>query len=65
MDVAREFDRREELDTILLCPGFTHADVAEMSDALGGRVGVAVARGDGPSSRISAEARRREGYARG
>jgi hypothetical protein len=62
LDTARAFTAVENIDSILLCPGFTHADVAQISEALGGRVGVAVARGDGPSNRISARARQREGY---
>jgi len=58
LEVAKEMAAEEDLDSILLCPGFTHTDVAELFEALGGRVGISVARGDGPSSRISAEARR-------
>ena len=65
IDVAREIVDDQSIDTILLCPGFTHSDVTEIVDVLGGRVGVAVARGDRPSSRISAQARRREGYGGG
>lgn len=64
IDVAREIVDDANIDTILLCPGFTHSDVAEIVNALGGRVGVAVARGDGPSNKISAQARRREDYAK-
>lgn len=56
LEVARETAAEEDLDSILLCPGFTHTDVAKLFEALGGRVGVAVARGDGPSSRISRQA---------
>ncbi len=59
---AREAAEEEAIDSILLCPGFTHQDVAEIYDALGGDVAVSVARGDGPSNRISAAARRRAGY---
>ena len=58
LEVAKEMAAEENLDSILLCPGFTHTDVAELFEALGGRVGISVARGDGPSNRISAEARR-------
>jgi hypothetical protein len=58
LEVAREMAAEEDLDSILLCPGFTHVDVAELFEILDGRVGVAVARGDGPSNRISVEARR-------
>ncbi|MEA3350307.1 MAG: DUF6506 family protein [Chloroflexota bacterium] len=62
IEVASEIVADQDIDTILLCPGFGHSEVAEIYNALGGRVGVAVARGDGPSNRISAQARRREGY---
>ena len=62
IEIAKEIVDDENIDTILLCPGFTHTNVAEIYNALGGRVGVAVARGDGPSHRISTQARGREGY---
>ncbi len=52
--------KEEGIHSVLLCPGFTHRDVAEIADAVGNNVAVAVARGDGPSSRVSAEVRRRE-----
>jgi hypothetical protein len=54
----------EGIHSILLCPGFTHRDVAEISEAVKGKAGVFVARGDGPSSRLTAEVRRREGFSR-
>ncbi|MBN1317083.1 MAG: hypothetical protein JXA42_16495, partial [Anaerolineales bacterium] len=56
IEVAQEIVREIEIDSILLCPGFTHSDVAELYNIFGGRVGVAVARGDGPSNKISAKA---------
>ena len=51
----------EGIHSILLCPGFTHRDVAEIAGAVGRNIAVAVARGDGPSNRVSAEVRKREG----
>lgn len=60
IEVAQEIAREIEIDSILLCPGFTHADVAELYNIFGGRIGVAVSRGDGPSNKISAQARSRE-----
>ena len=48
------------IHSVLLCPGFTHRNVAEITEAVGGNVSVAVARGDGPSSRVSVGIRRRE-----
>ena len=62
IEISKKLAEDENIDSILLCPGFTHKDVAEIVDATGGKVAVSVARGDGPSSRISAEARRREGW---
>ena len=59
LEVAREMAAVHKIDSILLCPGFTHGDAAEIFEALDGRVGVAVARGDGPSNKISAQARTR------
>jgi hypothetical protein len=50
----------EGIHSIILCPGFAHKSVAEIADATGGNVVVSVARGDGPSSRLSAEIRKRE-----
>lgn len=62
VEVAREYHREKVIDSILLCPGFTHRDAAGLFDSLNGEVAVAVARGDGPSGRISAEALRRSGF---
>jgi hypothetical protein len=50
------------IHSVLLCPGFTHQDVAEIAEAVGPQVGVTVARGDGPSGRATAEVLRREGW---
>lgn len=61
VEVCRKLATEEAIDTIILCPGFTHRDIAEISQAVGDKVGVSVARGDGPSSKISLEARTREG----
>jgi len=60
--VCQDFVKNKEIDTVLLCPGFTNKDVAEITEAAGGNVGVCVARGDGPSGKISLAARKREGY---
>jgi len=51
--VSKSICEREKIDAIMLCPGFTHSDVSEIFQVLGGKVSVNVARGDGPSSKIS------------
>jgi len=60
VEECKKLVKEEGIHSILLCPGFTHRNVAEITEAVGGNVSVAVARGDGPSSRVSAEIRRRE-----
>ena len=62
VEVCKKLVKEEGIHSILLCPGFTHRNIAEIAEAVGDNVGVTVARGDGPSNRLSAEARRREGY---
>ena len=51
--VSKRIYEKEKIDAIILCPGFAHSDVAEIFQALEGKVSVNVARGDGPSSKIS------------
>ena len=36
----------EDINAVVLCPGFSNQDVAKLSDHLGDHVGVCVARGD-------------------
>jgi len=62
IEVCNEFKRDENIDSILLCPGFTHKDVAEIVKAAGSNIAVSVARADGPGNKISLEVRKREGY---
>jgi len=60
IEVAKNLTNEEGIHSVLLCPGFTNKDVAEISEAVGESVGVYVARGDGPSGRIAGEVIRRE-----
>lgn len=62
VEVCRKLVKMEGIHSILLCPGFTHKDVAEISEAAGENVGVFVARGDGPSLRITKEVMKEEGW---
>ncbi len=58
--VCKEIHAKERIDSVLLCPGFTHKDVAEIFEALKEEVAVCVARGDGPSSKITGPVLQRE-----
>ena len=62
VEACKRLVKDEGIHSILLCPGFTHANVAQISSVVGEKVGVTVARGDGPSSRASMEIMRREGW---
>jgi hypothetical protein len=62
--VAKTIYEKEKIEAILLCPGFTHSDVSEIFQALEGKVSVSVARGDGPSSKISQAVIQREWYSK-
>ncbi len=65
VEECRKLVKEEGIHSVLLCPGFTHRNVAEIVEAVGGNIMVSVARGDGPSSRISAEVRKRESSSQG
>ncbi|QEN04622.1 hypothetical protein EW093_07870 [Thiospirochaeta perfilievii] len=58
--VVNSIYEKEKIDAVILCPGFTHSDIAEIFHALEGKVSVNIARGDGPSSKISQTVRQRE-----
>ncbi|MEO0070761.1 MAG: DUF6506 family protein [candidate division WOR-3 bacterium] len=62
LEVSKRYVQEEGVQSILLCPGFTHKDIAEIGEAVGENVGISVARGDGPSNRIAMEVMRKEGW---
>ncbi len=62
LKVCKKFAEEEGIHSILLCPGFTHKDIAEISEAVGENVGVSVARGDGSSNRIALGVMKKAGW---
>lgn len=62
VEVAQSLVAEEGIHSILLCPGFTHQEVAEIQQAVQGQAGVFVARGDGPSSRITLSVMEKVGW---
>jgi len=62
LEVCRRLVAEEGVQSVVLCPGNTHADVADIVAAVGDGVSVSVARGDSPSMRIAAEAMRSAGW---
>jgi hypothetical protein len=62
VEVCKRLVKEEGIHSIILCPGNTHKDVVQISEAVGQNVSVSVARGDNPSSRIAREVMEREGW---
>jgi len=62
VEVCKKLVREEGIHSILLCPGFTHQNVAEISEAVGKNVGISVARGDGPGGKVVQEVMKKEGW---
>ena len=60
--VCKKLVVQEGIHSVLLCPGFTHRDVAEISRAVGESIAVSVARGDGPSNKVSMRVLKKEGW---
>ena len=60
--MCKKLVKEEGIHSILLCPGFTYKDVAKIAEAAGKNTGVFVARGDGPSNRISKKIMEEEGW---
>jgi len=62
LEVCTRFFREKKIESVLLCPGFTHQDIAELARATDNKVSINVARGDAPSDRIAQEALKRAGF---
>ena len=58
VEECKKLVEEEGIHSILLCPGFTHKNIYEIVEAVRMKAGVFVARGDGPSSRITSLARK-------
>lgn len=54
IEECKRYINSEGINAVILCPGYTRADVAEVVKVVGNAVSVSVARGDGPSNKISA-----------
>ncbi len=57
VDECRRLVKDEGIHSVLLCPGFSDKNVAEITEAVGENVGVAVARGGSPGRRVPAKVR--------
>jgi hypothetical protein len=62
VEVAKELVQKDGVQSIFLCPGFTHQAIARVVDAVGDRVAVNVGRGDIPSTQMVGEILAKEGW---
>ena len=62
IQVSKDLAENEGVQSILLCPGFNHKQIAEIVRIVGKNVGISVARGDGPGSRIAMKAMKEAGW---
>ncbi|NPV82680.1 MAG: hypothetical protein HPY46_03715 [Candidatus Aminicenantes bacterium] len=61
-ELVRKLVAEEGLHSVLLCPGFSHLEVARLQEVAGPSVSVSVARGDGPGNKVIAEVFRQVGW---
>ena len=62
VEVCKRLVKEEGIHSIILCPGNTHKDIAEISEVVGKDVSVSVARGDNPSMRAAQKIMEKEGW---
>jgi hypothetical protein len=63
LEVAKKLVE-EGVQSIVLCPGFSNLEVAEIQKAVEGKAAVCVARGDGPGAKITMAAMEKAGWFR-
>ena len=62
VEVAKDLVQNKGVQSIYLCPGFTHQAVARVASAVAGRAAVQVGRGDVPSTMMVGEILGKEGW---
>ncbi|MFC1998939.1 DUF6506 family protein [Chloroflexota bacterium] len=57
VEECKKLVKEEGIHSVLLCPGFSDKNVAEIAEAVGENVGVAVARAGSPGRKVPTEVR--------
>ncbi len=57
--VCKNLVEEEQVDAITLCPGFSHAEVGRIAEAVGSAVAIDVARSDARSAHLASRAMQR------
>ncbi|MGB9906155.1 MAG: DUF6506 family protein [Candidatus Saccharicenans sp.] len=64
LEVARKLVEEDGVQSIILCPGFTYKDVAEIQAVVEGKAAICMSHSDPPGSRITAAVMERVGWFR-
>ncbi|MGB9863858.1 MAG: DUF6506 family protein [Candidatus Saccharicenans sp.] len=64
LEAARELVEKHGVHSIILCPGFTHRDVAEIQAAVEGKAAICVSHSDSAGSRLTASVMEKLGWFR-
>ena len=62
LEVVKKLVLEEGVHSIVLCPGFTYKDVAEIQSAVEGKAAICMSHSDSPGSRITAAVIERLGW---
>jgi len=62
VEVCQDLVENQGVQSLILCPGFSHEAVAKIAQAVGDKIAISVARGDVPSMRITGEIMEKEGW---
>ena len=62
VNVCKDLAQKEGVQSIILCPGFTHQAIARIASAVGGKAAINVARGDVPGTMMVSEILTKEGW---
>lgn len=62
VDVCRKLVQNEGVQSLTLCPGFSHQMVVKVADAVGDGVPINVARGDTPSATLTRHILKKAGW---
>lgn len=60
--VCKDMVENQGVETIIVCPAFTHEHLGRLQSAVGGDVPISVARSDSPGARRTAELCREAGW---
>jgi hypothetical protein len=62
VSVCKDLVQKDAVQSLILCPGFTHEAVAKIAAAVGEGISINVARGDVPSTMATAAILSKEGW---